>query len=160
MTKSVIDTESGRKTARVSPKVAKRIEKVVADHQSIDERRPPRAWTKTPDRDLVDADLIDLINRYEAVAPYLSAPTVKALRRMLVNHPYLRLRGKENAAAQPNYRLPNGTKFYWGGVRRLADGSLRAGGVGRKPRVLEEYERSPEGQKRIAAGEPTFLPIE
>jgi len=159
MTKSVIDTESGRKTARVSPKVAKRIDRVVEHHQSIDLRQPPRSWTQTPDRDLVDADLIELIQRYEAVAPYLSAPTVKALRRMLVNHPYLRLRGKENDA-EPNYRLPTGKKFYWGGVRRLADGTLRPGGVGRKPQVLEEYERSPAGQKRLAAGEPTFLPIE
>jgi len=160
MATSVSDTESGRKTARVSPKVAKRIAAVMADHQAIDERHPPRVWTKTPDRDVVDQDVIDLIDRYQALAPYLSGPTLKALRRMLRAHPHLRLRGQEYADGQVNYRLPTGKMFYWGGVRRLVDGSLRPGGVGRKPKVLADYEASPAGRKRIANGEPTFLPIE
>jgi hypothetical protein len=157
---AVVTTETGRKTARVSPLVAKRINQVKAAHEALDERRPPRSWNQEEDRDRIDKEVLFLIDRYESLAPHLSAPTLKAIRKMLRAHPFLRFRGQEYADAAPNYRLPTGRKFYWGGVRRLADGSVRAGGVGRKPQVLEEYERSPAGQKRLANGEPTFLPIE
>lgn len=156
---SVVDTETGRKTARVSPAVARKIEQVSEAHRALDERKPPRAWTKPMERDQVDQEVLGLIQHYEQIAPYLSAPTLKALRRMFRAHPHMRLRGQEYSQAEPNYKLPNGKKFYWGGVRRLADGSLREGGVGRKPRILQDYEQSAAGQKRIANGEPTFTPI-
>lgn len=160
MAKSVSDTESGRKTARVSPVITKRIAQVVRAHDSLDERNPPRAWTRTVSREEVDGEVVALIDHYEAIAPYLSAPTLKALRRMFRAHPFLRLRGQDYAQAEPNYRTAGGKKFYWGGVRRLRDGTIRPGGVGRKPEVLEAYERSPAGEKRLAKGEPTFYPIE
>lgn len=157
---AVVTTETGRKTAKVSPQVAKRINQVKASHEALDERRPPRSWNDEMGRNEVEQRMLRLIDQYEILAPHLSAPTLKAIRKMLRAHPFLRFRGQEYADAAPNYRLPTGRKFYWGGVRRLADGSVRAGGVGRKPQVLEEYERSPAGQKRLANGEPTFLPIE
>lgn len=159
MAPTATDTETGRKTARVSPKVAKRIGQVMDTHLAHDERHPPRAWRQPTDREQIDQEVLGLIDHYESIAPHLSAPTLKALRRMFRAHPHMRLRGQEYSQAEPNYKLPNGKKFYWGGVRRLADGSLREGGVGRKPRILEEYEQSPAGQKRIAQGEPTFTPI-
>lgn len=160
MANSVSDTETGRKTARVSPAITKRIAQVAQAHQALDERRPPRSWQRDMPRDEAEARVLGLIGDYEAVAPHLSAPTLKALRRMFRAHPFLRLRGQEYLQAEPNYRTAGGKRFYWGGVRRLVDGSIRPGGVGRKPKVLEDYENSPAGQKRLANGEPTFSPVE
>ena len=65
MATSVVDTETGRKTARVSPAVARNIEQVSDAHRALDERKPPRAWTKPMEREQVDHEVLGLIQHYE-----------------------------------------------------------------------------------------------
>ena len=142
-----------------SKKVLRAIEELTEAHRDFDERTPPKSWTQPMPPDDVDVHILSLVQTYKTVAPHLPRSTVKELRNLLRAHPFMRLRGGQ-AKKPPNYRLPNGKQFYWGGVRMNDDGSAREGGMGRKPQLLAEYEASPAGVKRIKSGEPTFYAVE
>lgn len=142
-----------------SKKVLRAIEELTQAHQAFDERTPPKAWTRAMPPAEIDEHMIAMLESYKTVAPFLPRSTVKDLRNLLRAHPFMRLRGGQ-AKKPPNYRLPNGKQFYWGGVRKSEDGSAREGGMGRKPQLLADYEASPAGVKRIKSGEPTFYAVE